>query len=250
MTPEDVLSRTIMLFEYGSRAHGTHTEFSDQDRMGIAVEPQEYVIGLNSWDQLQTSTAIKNERSTSVDTDTTIYSLKKWARLAAKGNPTVLTALFAPHYEILADPFGTEILAHQHAFISKEAGERFLGYMISQRHALLGLKNKKTNRPELIHTFGFDTKFAYHMMRLGLQGIELMTNHTISLPMLSDQRDYLLSIRNGDVTKDDVMEQACDIEARLKEAIAMSTLPEQADSATINKLVVNTYQLYWTEHDK
>lgn len=250
MEREQVLDRTIMLFEYGSRAHGTHTEFSDRDVMGIAIEPPSYVIGLNTWEQLQTSTAPKNERSTGADTDTTIYSLRKWARLAAKGNPTVLTALFAPEYEVLSNPFGTTLIEHRDAFISKEAGERFLGYMGSQRQALVGMRNKRTNRPELVHTHGYDTKFGYHMIRLGLQGIELMNTGKITLPMEDGQRDYLVSVRNGEVSKEELLRQSYEVEYLLKEAILASSLPDITNIDNINNLVIATYEFYWTHHDK
>jgi uncharacterized protein len=32
-----------------------------------------------------------------------------------------------------------------------------------------------TNRPELVAVHGYDTKYAMHALRLGLQGIELLT---------------------------------------------------------------------------
>ncbi|MGL4998006.1 MAG: nucleotidyltransferase domain-containing protein [Cetobacterium sp.] len=249
MDRDQVLDRTIMLFEYGSRAHGTNTEFSDSDFMGLAIEPREFVIGLDSWEQLQTSTSGTGERSMSGDTDTTIYSLRKWARLAAKGNPTVMTALYAPEYSMFVNPFAQTVLDCSSLFVSREAGFRYLGYMQSQRDALTGMRNKRTNRPELVHTHGYDTKFGFHMIRLGMQGVELMRTGKIQLPMIEDHTSYLLAIRNGEVPKEDLLRQSYEVEYRLRDAIESSTLPDRTDKSAINRLVISLYQSYWNQND-
>ena len=246
MDNETARNRAILLFEYGSRAHGTDTVDSDSDFMGISVEPVEYVLGLKSWDSSIMNTAANNVRSAASDVDTTIYSLKKWAALAAKGNPTVLTALFAPKYEVMTT-MGRVILDNGDLFIHKEAGYRFAGYMHSQREALLGKRNKRTNRPELVHKHGYDTKFAYHMMRLGLQGQELMKTGRLELPMREGEREYLRSIRNGEVNKTQLLKFSDVVERNLVEAIEKSHLPEHADMDSINKMLEYIYVQTWKE---
>lgn len=167
------MTKTILLCEYGSTAHGTNTPDSDRDHMGIYIESVDAVLGLNNEDTRHSSTAAKGSRSAAADTDTTLYPLRKWATLAARGNPTVLTPLFVNEHISITDD-GRTLLRERGLFITAEAGHRFLGYMRSQRDAMTGMRNKRTNRPELVHTHGYDTKFAYHMIRLGMLGIELM----------------------------------------------------------------------------
>lgn len=41
----------------------------------------------------------------------------------------------------------------------------------------------QTNRPELVAEHGYDTKFAMHALRLGAQGVELLTTGRITLPV-------------------------------------------------------------------
>src|SRR5690606_1206463 len=115
-----------------------------------------------------------------------------------KGNPTVLTAFFVPEGKLLNYTYNGLLLRNRaHLFLSKEAGRRFLGYAQSQRDALTGKRNKRTNRPELVRKHGYDTKFAYHMIRLQLQGIELMQTCNVELPMSDMNRGLLLGIREG-----------------------------------------------------
>lgn len=237
------MDNVILLCEYGSRAHGTETEFSDHDKMGIYIEPIEAVLGIDSVDTVQSSTAPKNGRSTKDDTDTTLYPLRKWASLAAHGNPTVLTPLFVPNEKISYS--AGLLIQNRHLFISKDAGHRFLGYMRSQRDALTGKRNKKTNRPELVHTHGFDTKFAYHMMRLGMLGLELMETGKMDLPMTGVNQGYLLDIRNGKYAKESVLSYSEVLEEQLVGAIEGSTLPEHPDRDAINTLLIRIQSDYW-----
>src|SRR5439155_1319837 len=81
----------------------------DRDEMGIAVEPPEQVIGLTEFEQHIHRTAeerLKHNPSSDQrwhgrtppsqagDLDLTVYSLRKYTRLAANGNPTVQILLF------------------------------------------------------------------------------------------------------------------------------------------------------------
>lgn len=236
--------KIILLTEYGSRAHGTNTEFSDNDYMGIFVEPKEYVTGILHMDTQERKSAVKGERSGVGDQDTTLYPMRKWSALAAKGNPTVLTPLFKTSHESITGA-GKRLIANRDIFLSKECGERFLGYMISQRKAMLGLRNKKTNRPELVHTHGFDSKFAYHMLRLGIQGQELMNTGKLTLPMRAPDIDTLMGVRNGEYTKDEVIDWSYSLEGFLRDTIDSSTLPNHPDIAAINVLLHDIYMEEW-----
>ena len=68
-----------------------------------------------------------------------IYSGRNWCRLALAGNPTVLLALFGPDEEVVfRNEVGVELVDNAHRFVSKLAAARFLGYLQSQKSAMLG----------------------------------------------------------------------------------------------------------------
>lgn len=123
-----------------------------------------------------------------------------WARLALAGNPTVLLVLFVPDGDVVhRDPVGAELVANAHRFVSRRAAERFLGYLRAQRAGMTGESSVRTNRPELVALHGYDTKYAMHALRLGIQGVELLSTGRITLPVPQPHRDYLRAVRRGEV---------------------------------------------------
>ena len=161
--------------------HGTAVDGQDdRDEMGICIEPPEYVCGLEAFEQYIFRTQPEGHRSGPGDVDLTIYSARKWMRLAVQGNPTVLLPLFVSDHDVIVrTELGDELRALAPSILSRRAGERFHGYLAAQRDRLLGVRGgKHTNRPELIEIYGFDTKYAMHMVRLGVQGVELLETGT------------------------------------------------------------------------
>ena len=89
---------TILRGLVGSTVHGLNVNdgIEDRDEMGICIEPFEEAMALWApFEQFIYRTAAEREgragaRSTAGDLDLTIYSLRKWTRLALKGNPTIM----------------------------------------------------------------------------------------------------------------------------------------------------------------
>lgn len=75
----------------------------------------------------------------------------------------------------------------------------------SQRAAMIGEVKAHTNRPELVAVHGYDTKFAMHALRLGVQGVELLTSGRITLPVPDPDGSYLHQIRRGEIALAEVI---------------------------------------------
>jgi predicted nucleotidyltransferase len=249
---------TILRGQVGSGLHGvTVSDQDDRDEMGVCIEPPQYLIGTrdllghqHSFEMYQYRTQPEGVRSGPGDLDLTVYSLRKWADLAAKGNPTVLLLLFIPKKEltVITEP-GLDLQANAEMFISRRAAYRFIGFLDSQREKLLGNKGYTPNRPELIDKFGFDTKFAYHAIRLGIQGVQLLTEGQITLPMPQPHRRWLTDLRKGKYTLDDALTAIADYRARLERLANTSQWPEYADRRRIDNWLVDTYQQWWDTHE-
>lgn len=103
---------TILRGLVGSTVHGLNVNdgIEDRDEMGICVEPLEDAMALWApFEQFIYRTAVEREgrdnaRSTAGDLDLTICSLRKWARLALKGNPTIMLLLFTPKDQLVYLP--------------------------------------------------------------------------------------------------------------------------------------------------
>ena len=251
---------TILRCLVGSGVHGLAIEAQDdRDEMGICIEPPEYVIGLRPFDQYIYRSQPEGHRSGPGDLDLTVYSLRKWMRLALAGNPTILLPLFVPDSAIVAmTDLGRELREMAGTVIlSRQAGRRFAGYLEAQRRSLLSHegKGRDVTRPELIEAYGFDTKYCGHMVRLGLQGVELMETGRISLPVPEPWRTWIRDLRVGKHTMAEALEVAADSERRLlrltsdsplASEAAASPLPFKPNHAGADRWLVATYQRAWT----
>ena len=100
-------------------------------------------------------------------------------------------------------------------------------------------------RPELVEQYGYDTKYAGHIIRLGFQGIDYMNTGAFPIPMPAEQRDYIVDVRKGMVSEQEVLTFAGELEADLKDAMDSTILPELPAYDAVNKFLVDTYSDYW-----
>lgn len=244
MTAREIATQNeILRGLVGSTAHGTGLDgHEDRDEMGIFVEPPEYVCGLGQIEQWTFRTAAEGEKSGPDDLDLVLYSLRKFSHLAYKGNPSILLLMWLPEY-ITKTVIGVQLLQIRDAFVSREAGWRYLGYLTSQKMGLTGERSKKVTRPELVARFGYDTKYAMHALRLGLQGIEYLTTRRISVPVLEPDREYLRAVRRGEFSLEKIVADIANVEDRLRETT--ERCKAMADTDTINRFLIEAHHLHW-----
>lgn len=234
----------------GSGVHGMAIEGTDdRDEMGVCVEPPGTVIGHRRFEHYTFRTQPEGVCSGPGDLDLVIYSLRKFCHLAASGNPTVLIPLFVPdaHVEYIND-FGRELRARRDLFVSKEAGARFKGYLESQRRGLMGLRSggsRNKGRADIRAKYGHDVKFAAHMVRLGLQGVELLRTGTITLPIPEPDLAWLRAHRQGAHSKQDALDRACELEADIDTLMGTSPLPEHPDRVAIDEWMERVHRRFW-----
>jgi hypothetical protein len=216
------------IVEVGSTAHGISSSDTgdDLDLTVVHVETfDELVTGSPKRQSMMIRTQPDGVRSRMGDIDLQVYTLRKFAGLAAGGNPSILGAIFSTvvHRQLSVDfdKLG-RIVA------SKRAGDAFLGYMRQQIERWIGVRGQKNvNRPELVEAYGFDTKYAAHVVRLGHQGIEYMTSGRFDMPMNPGLAGQIVNLRTGGISEYDALAWAKNIEERLKAAIETSPLPER-----------------------
>ena len=255
----------VLRTQVGSGVHGTSiVGQDDRDEMGICLEPPSFVTGLarvpNGIDGGSSSVPFEQyerhtvwdepgglaNRSGAGDLDVVIYTARKWARLALAGNPTVLLVLFVPDDEVVyRDEVGAELVDNAHRFVSKLAALRFLGYLESQRGAITGEPGAHTNRPELVAVHGYDTKYAMHALRLGYQGIELLSTGRITLPVPEPDRAFLRAVRRGEVPLSDVVEAVEAAQSELVRLGSSSGLPDQPDHRWVDDWLHRSHLAYW-----
>jgi uncharacterized protein len=250
--------RPILRCLVGSTAHGVNVQdgVEDRDEMGVWIEDYADYCGFTRAvaDPFIYRTAAIREgkhdaKSKAGDLDLTIYSLRKFLHLALKGNPTILMLLYAPPLE--ADARGMQMRELAPKIISRKAGGAFLGYLTNQRERLEGSRGQKdVNRPELVEKYGFDTKYAMHALRLGIQGVELMETGKLQIPMSDKDRQYLLAVRTGQYTFQAVLDDIKTVEARLEKTWETSHLPKNPDTLAVEEWMLNMYWQNWKAREK
>ena len=235
----------IQLFVGGSELHGAKVgKTDDTDLYGVYVEEAEQSLGLDSSEHFVWSTAGDERRNGPDDVDVTLYSLRKWAGMAARGNATALHFLFAEPQEVDQGPW-KKVEAERELFLSRSSAKQFIGFADDQFKRLTGEKGsgKKGQRPEYIGKFGYDTKAAMHGLRLLYECLELMAHRRITLPR--PEKDLLIEVRGGHWTLERVLAQAKTLTKEVEEAVLSSQLPERVDRAAISKLIAQVHLDFW-----
>jgi uncharacterized protein len=235
----------IHLFVGGSELHGAKVgQTDDTDLYGVYIESPEHALGLEPREHFVWSTAGDERRNGPDDVDVTLYSLRKWAAMAAKGNATALHFLFAEPKEVEPGPWKM-IQAGAKLFLSRNSARQFLGFADDQFKRITGEKGtgKKGQRPEYIGKYGYDTKAAMHGLRLLYECLELMTQKRITLPR--PEKDLLIEVRSGAWTLERVLAHAKGLFRQVESAVASSPLPEAVDRVAISKLVAQVHLGFW-----
>lgn len=235
----------------GSTVHGTSVSdgLEDLDLMAVVIEDQASFCGFNPKNVWTHRTKPEGVRSEAGDVDWVGYGLRKYLGLVLKGNPSALLALYVPQASIKEITNEGQALLSLAPFIASKAAYRpFQGYMRQQHERLLGLRGQKNvTRPELVKAYGYDTKYAGHIIRLGCQGTEFLRTGRITLPMPEDERALVVKVRTGGFTLAEVSGLINEAKVRLDDAYAQSTLQAEPDTQAVEAWMLDTYLNHWNQ---
>lgn len=251
----------------GSGVHGMAIAGTDDiDEMGVFIERPETVFGHRSIKTYTYRTQPEGVCSGPGDLDLSVYSLRHYVHLAAAGNPTVLLLLYVDDADIqYINDFGRELREMAPLFAAKSAGPKFRGYLESQRQGLMGLRSggsRNQGRRDYREKFYFDVKFAAHMIRLGLQGIEYLKTGRITLPIPEPDLTYLRNLKSGEfldgaepgterwkklgeAKKEETLRKAKRLESQLGELMKTSPLQDRPDIHRIDQWVADVHFRHW-----
>lgn len=240
----------------GSDAYGVSNDSSDMDIYGFCIPPKEDVFphlrgeipGFGSvgpvFDQFQQhhifDASARGNRG--CDYDMTIYSIIKYFQLCMNNNPNMIDSLFVPRRCILySTQIGELVRENRYLFLHKGAWHTFKGYAYSQVH-MMKTKKPQGKRKRTIETYGFDVKFAYHVVRLLSEVEQILTEHDLDLER---NREQLKAIRRGDWNIKQVTEYFASKERELESVYVNSSLPEKPDEARIRELLLNCLEHHY-----
>lgn len=201
----------------GSRAFGLDNEDSDVDRRGIYLPPAEI-----HWSMFGVPEQLENK-----DTEECYWELRKFLILALKANPNILECLFTPLVEY-ANDLAEELLSMRKIFLSKLVYQTYNGYVMSQFKKL---------EQDLRSTGKIKWKHAMHLIRLLLQGIEILREENLVV-RVAENRERLLSIKRGELDWREAGEWRLRLHKEFEKAFAETHLPERPDYEKANAFLI------------
>ena len=252
--PKFIYANTAYLTIMGSSAYGVSSDSSDLDIYGFCIPPKDLIFPhiageipgfgrqIQKFEQFQQH-GIKSPDS-DVEYDFSIFSIVKYFQLCMENNPNTLDSLFTPRNCIIhSTAISEHVRENRKIFLHKGAYYKFRGYAYSQMSKIKNKTNSSNpKRAELIEKFGYDTKFAYHILRLALEAEQIMVTHDLDLQR---DRDLLKSVRRGEWTLDRIEQWFQNKEKTLDQLFASSTLPHSPDETAIKALLLESLEMHY-----
>ncbi len=238
----------------GSIAYGASSDASDVDIYGFCIPPKHVifphlggeVLGFGSdherFDQFQKHHI--NDDVAKKQYDITIYSIIKFFQLCMQNNPNMIDSLFVPRRCILhSTQIAEHVREHRKDFLHKGSWFKFKGYAYSQVHKMK-IKNPKpgSTRYEMVQQYGYDLKFAYHVVRLLNEVEQILIEHDLDLER---NREQLKSIRRGEWTEEQIIKYFEDKEKQLEKVYSESSLRHSPDESRIKSILLECLEMHY-----
>lgn len=259
--PPFVVSNACYLTIMGSHAYGVadtsvKSKIPDYDVYGFCIPPKDVIFphmrgeiqGFGTpgqrFEQYQKHHIMDNDAhgGHGQEWDLQIFNIVKYFELCRENNPNMIDSLFTPENCVMhCTQVGRLVRDNRKKFLSKEAWKKFRGYAWSQMHKMES-KNPEGGRKEIVEKFGYDVKFAYHVIRLLDEAEQVLLTGDIDLQRA---REAMKAIRRGEWKVDDVRGWAMEKEKALEAAYVNCKLPEHAPEGELRKLLLQCLEEHY-----
>jgi predicted nucleotidyltransferase len=246
--PDQVMYETAM----GSLAYGVTQEDSDFDIYGFCIPPKEVVFPHLDGEILGFGRQKKRfnqyqqhhifDSNSGKTYDITIFNIVDYFRLLMDNNPNIIDSLFTSTTCVLhCTQVGNLVRENRKIFLHKGAFHRFKGYAYSQLHKM-STKETEGKRKEIRDKFGFDVKYAMHLVRLLNECEQILTVGDINLQQNNEQ---LKAIRRGEVSEAEIRAWFSEKERFLEKLYSDSPLPYEPNENKIKSLLLQCLKIHY-----
>lgn len=180
--------------------------------------------------------------------DITIFNIVKYFKLCHDGNPNMIDSLFVPRRCIThMTEIGNLVRENRKLFLSKKCWHTFKGYAYSQLQKM-NHKQPEGKRVKLVEKFGYDVKFAYHLVRLIDEVQQILSVGDLDL---EQNREQLKDIRKGNWSKEKVIQYFEWKEKGLEELYNdTKEIPYKPRTEEIRELLFKCLEMHFTTIEK
>jgi len=254
--PSFIIGSTQYEVIMGSDAYGVSSGDSDQDIYGFAVPSKDIIFPHLRGEILGFGRQINRfevwqqhhieDKQIERMYDFSIYNIVKYFDLCMNNNPNMIDSLFVPRRCIVhSTKIGNMVRDERRIFLHKGCWHKFKGYAYSQMHKM-DIKNPEGKRKEMVDKYGYDLKFAYHVVRLLDEVAQILTENDIDLER---NREQLKSIRRGEWKVEQIREYFSMKEKDLESLYLSSKLPYGPDEDKIKTLLLCCLEEYYGSLD-
>lgn len=173
--------------------------------------------------------------------DFAVYNIVRFFQLCMENNPNMVDALFVPDNMIVhITHVGNMVRDARKMFLHKGCWHKFKGYAFSQLTKL----NRKPEgkRVALVEKYGYDVKFAYHVIRLLNEVEQILSEGDLDLMR---SREELKAVRRGEWTEKQLRDHFEAKRKQLEQLYADSKLPYGPDETEIKKLLLRCLKRHY-----
>jgi predicted nucleotidyltransferase len=217
----------------GSHLYGMETADSDMDIIGFCIPTKDIIFPYNNgrlfgYDNVEDYKVWQRQHVVDKDKnreyDFQIYNIVHFVRLVVQNNPNMIATLFANRECIIHSSQAAEHMRdNRKKFLSKHCWTKYRGYSFSQLKQIK-TRNPHGKRAELVEKFGYDCKYATHLVRLMLECQQIFETGDIDL---MKDREMLKGIRRGEWSLERVEQFFADKEKYLESLYEKSDLPAE-----------------------
>jgi len=159
-----------------------------------------------------------------------------------ENNPNMIDSLYTSQNCVQhCTTVGNLVRENRKLFLHKGCYHKFKGYAYSQLHKI------KTKKPEgkraaIVEKFGYDVKFAYHVVRLADECKQILETGTLDL---TKNREQMKAVRRGEWTIGQLEKWFTEQEIILEQLYATSTLPYGPKEKTIKALLMQCLEHHY-----
>lgn len=255
--PEFLPDNTHYMVITGSVAYGVSQDMSDMDLAGFCVPPKDIIFPhtagiiegfgpqgrkFESWQQHHVA---YNEKMY----DLTVYSIVHYFQLALDNNPNMVDTLYVADNLVLhCTALGRHVRDNRKLFLHKGAYHKFMGYAYSQLKKATS-KEPIGRRREMVERYGFDVKFASHLIRLADEAEQILSIGDLDL---TRSKGVQKDIRAGNYTLDQVEAMFRERVPHIERLYAAETspVPHQKKTDAVKELLFQCLEMHYGSLDK
>lgn len=224
--------RILFAKVWGSHSHNTALPESDLDFLAVYIVPTWDLLGLDSHPE-----TVDQNTDGYQGPDFQAHEISKFCRLLMKGNPGIIEMLFTEKFctpLYTSEAWGT-LISFRTQFLTHVTVDQYLGYAQGQL--------KRLQKGTKLGTTGgtYNTKWAYHMLRLLGDAKKIVQGKPPGVWKDGDELDMLMRVRRGEHTESDVATMARWRMAQIEDEKPWG-IPEEMPKVKLNDWLIEMRQ--------